>query len=238
MSTPQEELILRSQQGDREAGEQLITENAGLIWSVARRYFGRGVDSDDLYQLGCLGFLKAVEGYDLEFGTQFSTYAVPKIAGEIRRFLRDDGTIKVSRGLKEQSAAIKTARNKLTAQFGREPTVGEISREIGLTPEEIAVAETATAATESIQRESGEDGFTLENVLTDSDSEEKMVERIALKEAISKLPEREAMVVNLRYFHDLTQERVSKVLKVSQVQVSRIEKKALNHLREMMCDAL
>ncbi len=238
MSTPQEELILRSQQGDREAGEQLITENAGLIWSVARRYFGRGVDSDDLYQLGCLGFLKAVEGYDLEFGTQFSTYAVPKIAGEIRRFLRDDGTIKVSRGLKEQSAAIKMARGKLTAQLGREPTVGEISREIGLTPEEIAVAETATAATESIQRESGEEGFTLENVLTDSDSEEKMVERIALKEAISKLPEREAMVVNLRYFHDLTQERVSKVLKVSQVQVSRIEKKALGHLREMMCDAI
>ena len=174
----------------------------------------------------------------MEFGTQFSTYAVPKIAGEIRRFLRDDGTIKVSRGLKEQSAAIKMARGKLTAQLGREPTVGEISREIGLTPEEIAVAETATAATESIQRESGEEGFTLENVLTDSDSEEKMVERIALKEAISKLPEREAMVVNLRYFHDLTQERVSKVLKVSQVQVSRIEKKALGHLREMMCDAI
>lgn len=238
MSTPQEELILRSQQGDREAGEQLITENTGLIWSVARRYFGRGVDSDDLYQLGCLGFLKAVEGYDLEFGTQFSTYAVPKIAGEIRRFLRDDGTIKVSRGLKEQSASIKMARAKLTGQLGREPTVGEISREIGLTPEEIAVAETATAATESIQRESGEDGFTLENVLTDSDSEEKMVEKIALKEAISKLPEREAMVINLRYFHDLTQERVSKVLKVSQVQVSRIEKKALGHLRELMCDAI
>ena len=168
MSRTTEELIARSRAGDRAAGEQLITENTGLIWSVAKRYFGRGVDPDDLYQLGCLGFLKAVEGYDSAFGTQFSTYAVPKIAGEIRRFLRDDGAIKVSRGLKEQAAAIKMARTRLTAELGREPTLGEISREIGLTVEEIAMAETATAATESIQRETGEDGFTLENVLADA----------------------------------------------------------------------
>ena len=200
----------------------------------ARRYFGRGVDPDDLYQLGCLGFLKAVEGYDTAFGTQFSTYAVPKIAGEIRRFLRDDGSVKVSRGLKERSAAIKMTRSRMTAELGREPTVGELSKEMGLSVEEIATAETATAATESIQRETGEDGFTLENVLTDSDTEEQLVERIALREAIGKLPEREALVINLRYFHGLTQERVARVLQVSQVQVSRIEKKALGHLREMM----
>ena len=205
-----------------------------LIWSIARRYFGRGVDPDDLYQLGCLGFLKAVEGYDTAFGTQFSTYAVPKIAGEIRRFLRDDGSVKVSRGLKERSAAIKMTRSRMTAELGREPTVGELSKEMGLSVEEIATAETATAATESIQRETGEDGFTLENVLTDSDTEEQLVERIALREAIGKLPEREALVINLRYFHGLTQERVARVLQVSQVQVSRIEKKALGHLREMM----
>ena len=234
MSPGLEELIARSRAGDREAGEQLILENNGLIWSVARRFFGRGVDSDDLYQLGCLGFLKAVEGYDPAFGTQFSTYAVPKIAGEIRRFLRDDGAIKVSRSLKEQSASIKMTRSRLTAELGREPPIGEIGRELGLTAEEIAMAETATAATESIQRESGEDGFTLENVLTDSDTEEQLVERIALREAIGKLPEREALVINLRYFHGLTQERVARVLGVSQVQVSRIEKKALGHLREML----
>ena len=160
MSQGLEALIARSRAGDRAAGEQLIVENSGLIWSIARRYFGRGVDPDDLYQLGCLGFLKAVEGYDTAFGTQFST--------------------------------------------------------------------------ESIQRETGEDGFTLENVLTDSDTEEQLVERIALREAIGKLPEREALVINLRYFHGLTQERVARVLQVSQVQVSRIEKKALGHLREMM----
>ena len=234
MSQGLEALIARSRAGDRAAGEQLIVENSGLIWSIARRYFGRGVDPDDLYQLGCLGFLKAVEGYDTAFGTQFSTYAVPKIAGEIRRFLRDDGSVKVSRGLKERSAAIKMTRSRMTAELGREPTVGELSKEMGLSVEEIATAETATAATESIQRETGEDGFTLENVLTDSDTEEQLVERIALREAIGMLPEREALVINLRYFHGLTQERVARVLQVSQVQVSRIEKKALGHLREMM----
>ena len=229
-----EELIARSQAGDRDAGEALVTENAGLIWSVARRFLGRGAEADDLYQLGCLGFLKAVEGFDLNYGTQFSTYAVPKISGEIRRFLRDDGAIKVSRNIKEQAAAIKTARNLLVNALGREPTVLEISNQTGLTPEEIALAETATAATESIQREAGDDGFTLENILSDTESEEAMVEKISLRQAIDNLSEREAMVIRLRYYHGLTQDRVSKVLSVSQVQVSRIEKKALAHLRTLM----
>ena len=134
----------------------------------------------------------------------FSTYAVPKIAGEIRRFLRDDGAVKVSRTIKEQAINVKTARNHLTNTLGREPTVLEISQRTGYTPEEIALAETATAATESIQRESGEDGFTLENVLTDTETEETMVERISLRQAIDRLPEREGMVIKLRYFHGLT----------------------------------
>ena len=232
--TRTEELIRASQAGDRAAGEALVSENTGLIWSVARRFQGRGTEMDDLYQLGCLGFLKAVEGFDPEFGTQFSTYAVPKIAGEIRRFLRDDGAVKVSRTIKEQAAAIKTVRNTLTNVLGREPTVGEIARQTGFTPEEIAVAENATAATESIQRQTGEEGFSLEDVLTDPDSEERMLERIALNQAIGKLPERDALVIKLRYFHGLTQQRVAKVLQVSQVQVSRIEKKALVQLRELM----
>jgi len=229
-----EELIAQSQAGNSEATEKLVEENSGLIWAVARRFLGRGAESDDLYQLGCLGFLKAVEGFDLAYGTQFSTYAVPKIAGEIRRFLRDDGAVKVSRSLKEQSASIKSARNRLTAALGREPSIQEISRQTGLTPEEIALAETATAATESIQQESGEEGFSLENVLTDTESEERMVEKIALRQAIEALPEREKTVVKLRYFHGLTQQRVAKVMSVSQVQVSRIEKKALELLRKLM----
>ena len=229
-----EELIRQAQAGDRNASETLVTENSGLIWSVARRFIGRGAESEDLYQLGCLGFLKAVEGFDLEYGTQFSTYAVPKIAGEIRRFLRDDGAVKVSRSLKEQAITIKVARNHLATALGREPTILEISRQTGFTPEEIALAENATAATESIQRETGEEGLSLENVLTDTESEDRMVERISLMQAIEKLPARENMVIRLRYFHALTQDRVAKVLEVSQVQVSRIEKKALIHLRELL----
>lgn len=229
-----EELIARSQEGDRGATEMLVEENSGLVWSVVRRFLGRGVEADDLYQLGCLGFLKAVEGFDLQYGTQFSTYAVPKIAGEIRRFLRDDGTVKVSRSLKEQAASIKSTRSRLTTALGREPTIQEISRQTGFSPEEIALAETATAATESIQRESGEEGFSLENILTDTESEERMVEKIALRQAIEALPEREKTVVKLRYFHSLTQQRVAKVMDVSQVQVSRIEKKAIGLLRDMM----
>ncbi len=229
-----EELIRLAQQGDKEASEILVTENAGLIWSVTRRFLGRGTEADDLYQLGCLGFLKAVEGFDLAYGTQFSTYAVPKIAGEIRRFLRDDGAIKVSRTIKEQASTIKIARNKLNHTLQREPTVTEIAELTGLTPEEIAVAETATASTESIQRETGEDGFSLEDILSDTQTEEMLVEKISLRQAITKLPERERTVIQLRYFHGLTQERIAKVMSVSQVQISRIEKKALANLRNLM----
>lgn len=232
--TRTEELITRSQSGDDAATEALVEENTGLIWSVARRFLGRGAEADDLYQLGCLGFLKAVSGFDLQYGTQFSTYAVPKIAGEIRRFLRDDGAVKVSRTIKEQALTIRTVRTSLMAALGRDPTLQEISRQTGFSPEEIALAETATAAMESIQRETGEEGFSLEDVLTDTESEERMVEKIALRQAVCRLPERERMVIRLRYFHGLTQERVSRVLSVSQVQVSRIEKKALALLRSLM----
>ncbi|MDD6855063.1 MAG: sigma-70 family RNA polymerase sigma factor [Oscillospiraceae bacterium] len=230
----QETLIRLAQEGDAAAKEALVQENAGLIWAVARRFQGRGTELDDLYQLGCLGFLKAVEGFDAAFGTRFSTYAVPKIAGEIRRFLRDDGAVKVSRGLKEQSAAIKSARNRLTHTLGREPGLLEISQETGLSPEDIALAETATAATESIYRETGEDGFCLESVLTDTESEERMVEKIALRQAVKALPDREQQVVGLRYFHGLTQQKVAAILHISQVQVSRIERKALALLRERL----
>ena len=229
-----EELIHLAQAGDRDAAEKLVTENAGLIWAVARRFLGRGVETDDLYQLGCMGFLKAVDGFDPSFGTQFSTYAVPKIAGEIRRFLRDDGAVKVSRSIKERAAAIRTCRNQLAAALGREPTILEISRQTGFSPEDIALAETATASTESIQQENGEEGFSLEDILSDTESEDQMLEKIALRQAIAKLPQRERSVVELRYFHCLTQQRVAKILEVSQVQVSRIEKRAIALLQEML----
>ena len=200
--------------GDREAAGRLVSENSGLIWSVARRYFGRGVDSDDLYQLGCLGFLKAIAGYDESYGTQFSTYAVPKISGEIRRFLRDDGAVKVSRSLKERAAIIRAARQTLEQRLGREPYLSELAAETGLAPEDIAVAETAAAPAESLQRETGEDGFTLEQALGE-DEAERILERVSLREAVAALPERERQVIALRYFHDMTQDAAARVLGVS-----------------------
>ena len=228
------EQLLAAQAGDREAAGRLVAENAGLIWSVARRYFGRGVEPEDLYQLGCVGFLKAIEGFDPDYGTRFSTYAVPKIAGEIRRFLRDDGPVKVSRSIKEQAAQIHAARSALEQRNGREPTLSELAGETGLSPEEIAYAETATGPAESLQRESGEDGFTLELVLSDSTAEERMLEHVTLRAQIEKLPERERQVVALRYFHGMTQQNCARVLRVSQVQVSRLEKRAVKLLREAM----
>ena len=234
MTQNMDELITRAQSGDRAASEQLVTENSGLIWSIARRYFGRGAEPDDLYQLGCVGFLKAIAGFDTSYGTQFSTYAVPKIAGEIRRFLRDDGAVKVSRSIKERAVAIKQTRDRLTGELGREPSISELSEVLDLSPEEIASAETATSCAESIQRESGDAGFTLEDVLATTGEEERILERLALKEALSKLTERERLVIDLRYFHGLTQQRVAAVIGVSQVQVSRIEKKALLTLKNYL----
>ena len=227
-------LIRAAQAGDRSAAEQLVVENSGLIWSIARRYFGRGTEPDDLYQLGCVGFLKAVAGFDLSYGTQFSTYAVPKIAGEIRRFLRDDGQVKVSRSLKERAAQIHQARTRLTGTLGREPAVSELAAELGLTPEEIAMAETATGMAESIQRESGEEGFSLEDVLCTDGMEDRILESLSLRNALSHLTERERMVIDLRYFHGLTQQKIAGLLGGSQVQVSRIEKKALGQLRAFL----
>ncbi len=217
--------------GDSLAMEEVVRANSGLIWSVARRFFGRGVEPDDLYQLGCLGFLKAVRGFDDAFGTQFSTYAVPKIAGEIRRFLRDDGAVKVSRGIKERAQAVRAARARLTQSLGREPALSELSRETGLSPEDIASCELATAPSESLQRQTGEEGFTLEQILTDDTGEETLVERVALREAIAALPEREREVIVLRYYRCLTQSVTARILGVSQVQISRIEKRAMEALR-------
>lgn len=226
--------IRAAQQGDRETAGRLVEENAGLIWSIARRYFGRGVDPEDLYQLGCVGFLKAIEGFDESFGTRFSTYAVPKISGEIRRFLRDDGVVKVSRGIKEQGMQLRAARVELEQRLGREPTISELSRETGMSAEDIAFVETATGPAESLQREQGEDGFCLEQVLGDYAAEEKMVERVALRAAIAKLPERERQIVALRFYHGMTQQNCARVLHVSQVQISRLERRAVERLRELM----
>lgn len=232
--TRTEELITCSQAGDEKAKELLVTENAGLIWSVTRRFLGRGVEADDLYQLACLGFLKAIDGFDIKFGTQFSTYAVPKITGEIRRYIRDDGAVKISRSVKEQAVLINSKRNILIGLLGREPTIQELAEHTGISAEDIVHVDNATASVESIHQCCGEEGFTLESVLSDTEPEDRLLEKLALRQAIQRLPQREKQVIQLRFFHGLTQERTARIISVSQVQISRIEKKAIERLRQMI----
>ena len=228
------EVLAAARGGDQRACQQVLEENTGLIWSIVRRYYGRGVEQEDLFQLGCLGFLKAVRGYDPAFGTQFSTYAVPKIAGEIRRFLRDDGPVKVSRGLKEQGMAVRTAQQKLSGELGREPTLTELSAETGFSPEEIAAAETAAEPVLSMQAQTGDSGLTLEGMLTAGNPEDSIVERLALRAAMKELPEREREILLLRFYRGMTQSGTARVVGVSQVQVSRLERRALGRLREAL----
>ena len=214
-------LLEAAQAGDNDACERLLLDNSGLIWSVARRYYGRGVDPEDLYQLGCLGFLKAVRGFDTGYGTQFSTYAVPKIAGEIRRHLRDNGLIKVGRTLKEQGISIYAARERLRVRLGREPVLSELSAETGLTPEEIAVAELAAAPPDSLQQENA-DGLTLESTLASPATEENLLERIALRCAIDALPEREKETILLRFYKGLTQQQCAAQMDVARTTIQGI----------------
>ena len=226
-------LLDRAQNGDNDACQQVLTENVGLIWSIVKRYSGCGVDTDDLYQLGCIGFIKAVKGFDLTYGTQFSTYAVPKIAGEIRRFLRDDGSVKVGRSLREKGQTLFYTRERLRHTLGREPQLSELAQETGMTVEEVAAVELANGPLESLQQETI-DGLTLESTLGTDSREEGMVEKIALREAIDSLPERERITILLRFFRGMTQEQTARILKVSQVQVSRLERKGLAKLREIL----
>ena len=226
-------LLDRAQNGDNDACQQVLTENVGLIWSIVKRYSGCGVDTDDLYQLGCIGFIKAVKGFDLTYGTQFSTYAVPKIAGEIRRFLRDDGSVKVGRSLREKGQTLFYTRERLRHTLGREPQLSELAQETGMTAEEVAAVELANGPLESLQQETI-DGLTLESTLGTDSPEEGMVEKIALREAIDSLPERERITILLRFFRGMTQEQTARILKVSQVQVSRLERKVMAKLREIL----
>ena len=227
------DLLALAKGGDEAAVERVLAENSGLIWAVVRRYYGRGAEPEDLYQLGCLGFLKAVRGFDADYGTQFSTYAVPKIAGEIRRYLRDSGSVKVGRTLKERSSAIYAARERLRTRLGREPALSELSEATGLTPEEIAAAELAAAPPDSLNQENA-DGLTLESTLASPVTEEQMLERIALRSAIDRLPDQEQKTILLRFYKGLTQQQCARILGVSQVQVSRLEKRAIEKLRREM----
>ena len=226
-------LLERAQQGDDEACRIVLEKNTGLIWAVVRRYHGCGVETDDLYQLGCIGFIKAVKGFSFTYGTQFSTYAVPKIAGEIRRYLRDSGTVKVGRTTRERGQKLSQLRASLRQELGREPQLSELAEHSVFAPDEIAQIELANLPPESLQQETA-DGMLLESLLGTEAPEEALVEKIALRQAVNSLPEREKWTILLRFFKGLTQQQAARVVGVSQVQISRLERKGLQHLRQYM----
>jgi len=230
------ELIRRSQQGDQEARDALVQKNMRLVWSVVQRFLNRGYEADDLFQIGCIGLLKSVDKFDLSYDVKFSTYAVPMIIGEIQRFIRDDGTVKVSRSLKELNNKIRKAKDELSKELGRMPTIHELGEFLDIDPEEIILAQDANRNPASIHEtvyENDGDPITLLDQIDDG-NEGKWFEQIALKEAIAGLDERERLIVYLRYYKDQTQSEVAERLGISQVQVSRLEKKILLRMKEHM----
>lgn len=232
------ELIRRSQAGDKEAKELLIKENSGLIWNVVRRFAGRGYETEDLYQIGAIGLIRAIDKFDFSFEVKFSTYAVPLISGEIKRFLRDDGMIKVSRSLKENQWKIKCAMEELQKEKGREPTLEELSESVMLEPEEIVMAMDAVIEIDSMdQAISGGDGkemYLRDRVAAKKDEQEELINRLLLKQLLETLNERDRTLIVLRYFENQTQNQVAQSLGISQVQVSRLEKKILRRMKELV----
>ncbi|MBR0276953.1 MAG: SigF/SigG family RNA polymerase sporulation sigma factor [Clostridia bacterium] len=229
--------ISLAKSGDAHAREYVVTNNMGLVWSIVRKFLNRGYESDDLFQIGCIGLLKSIEKFDSSFGVKFSTYAVPMIMGEIKRYIRDDGIIKVSRNLKEISIKARAVMDRLSKEYAREPTVKEIADEIGISAEELAMALEAAVLPESINSVVRDDGRELESVIdSGKDMELDILNRIAVKDALSNLSVRERQIIFLRYFKDKTQTQIASQLGISQVQVSRIEKKVLKRMKVMMED--
>ena len=231
-------LLEQAASGDRDAEARLIEDNSGLIWSIVRRYYGRGTEPDDLYQLACVGFIKAVRGFDVSLGTEFSTYAVPMIAGEIRRFLRDDGIVKVSRTLKENSWKIRRESDLFRQRKGREPTVNELQECTGMTPEEIVQAMDFSVEVDSIDRtvhqSDGSEISLLDRLQVENTRTEELLNRVMLEQLLAELPEKERRLIIMRYLQDRSQTEVARMMGVSQVQVSRLEKKILKQMRERL----
>lgn len=229
------ELILKAQNGDKSAREEIIEQNLGLVHSIVRKFLGRGYDADDLFQIGCIGIIKAADKFDTSYGVRFSTYAVPMIMGEIKRFLRDDGLIKVSRTLKETASKVSVTRDIMEKELGRAVSIGEIAERIGESTENVVMALDATSPAESLYKSvhQGERGdiYLIDKLAEDTDGEDGLVDKIALRQLIGKLCLRDRRLIMLRYFKGKTQREISAILGISQVQVSRIEKRILNELR-------
>ena len=233
-----EELLIRIENGDKKAKEEIIENNVGLVRSVIKRFSGRGHEAEDLFQIGCIGLIKAVDKFDRSFDVAFSTYAVPMIIGEIKRFIRDDGIIKVSRAYKDISAKAAAVRERLMSESGNEPTLSQIADELGITPQELSTALEAVMRPESLYAKT-DDGKSesremVDKIECDIDYEEKIENRIMLSEAFDGIDEREKLIIYMRYFKQRTQSEIAAMLGISQVQVSRLEKKVLLKMREKL----
>ena len=227
-------LIARAQEGDREAREVLIEKNLGLVHHIVKRFAGRGYEMEDLFQIGTIGLIKAIDKFDLSYEVQFSTYAVPMITGEIKRFLRDDGMIKVSRSIKEMAGKVRSAREEMSASLGREPTIEEIAGKLGASREEVAASLEAGAEVESLYRPVGgneDSGICLMDRLEeDRDDHEVLMNRIVLRELMEGLDKEQREIILRRYFYNQTQTKIAADLGISQVQVSRLEKRILKEM--------
>lgn len=235
------ELILMAQKGDKEAKDKLVRHNIGLVKSVLRGFTNRGYDVDDLFQIGSIGLLKAIDKFDLSYDVRFSTYAVPMIAGEIKRFLRDDGIIKVSRSLKQTANKVRYTQETLAKILGREPTIQEISEELKIDKEEIVMALESSYQPDYlydvIYQNDGNPLYLIDKISLEEDNEKEIIDNILLKELLSRLKDRDRQVIILRYFKDKTQVEVAKLLGISQVQVSRIEKRIIEDMKKMLVKA-
>lgn len=233
------ELIDLAKNGNRVAQSKIVEQNIGLVWSIAKKFYNRGYEPDDLFQIGCIGLLKSVNKFDKTFEVKFSTYAVPMIMGEIKRFIRDDGIIKVSRSYKELANKARVVKELLLREYGREPNISEIAKKVGVEKEELILAMDAVATPESLYTNIHEGDSSsiqlIDRINIDEKQEEQLVNKIALQQIINTLTPREKKIIILRYYKGKTQTQIAGVLGISQVQVSRIEKKILNDMRKKIC---
>lgn len=235
------ELLLRAKNGDKEAGEILVQENLGLVGSVVRRFENRGYDREDLFQIGAIGLMKAIEKFDLSYEVRFSTYAVPMVTGEIRRFLRDDGMMKVSRSIKESGWRVKRSSEKLEQELGRSVTVQELADDTGLSTEEVAMAidasEEVASIYQTIYQSDGSELYLVDKMADETPEEEQLLNRVTVQQLLQMLAPEEQQLIRMRYFEGKTQSLVAENMGMTQVQVSRSEKKILQKMR-LMCDKM
>ncbi|MEY8356132.1 RNA polymerase sporulation sigma factor SigF [Lachnospiraceae bacterium 54-53] len=231
-------LIQMAHDGDKAARDQLVTDNFGLIWSIVRRFTGRGYEPEDLFQIGSIGLMKAIDKFDLSYEVKFSTYAVPMITGEIKRFLRDDGMIKVSRSIKEMGLKVKTVREEMVYRLGREPTVEEIAGEIGTSKEEVAASIEAGAEVESLYKSVNKNDensiLLIDKIEEENSAQEELLNRMVLRDLLTALSDKDREIIIRRYYYNETQSQIAAKLGISQVQVSRLEKKILKQMREKL----